>query len=319
LTLVDPRATKEAETFAGLMGTAMERVSGVNAVSRGSPEALIKGSASGAALALLDAKTLESIRGLQQGRVRWLSSIATATVRQFQRNASAKQTVLVLGKANRNFLRDVSGADVADIERVIVDLGNPLAQTISGRLQILQTLMQFGDPKTGTAVIKTPEHVFEVLTTGRLEPAMEADLAETLNIRSENESLSEYKPVSAAFTDHHPMHMREHCSVLSSPEARGDARLIQVVQAHMDEHANLWRTTDQAILMALNIPPPPAPPMPPGAPAGAPGQPPGPGMPPGPQGEMPAPAGAEPMPNMPQMPINPGTGERAPAPMPPQS
>jgi hypothetical protein len=135
--------------------------------------------------------------------------------------------------------------------------------------------------------------------------------------------------------------MREHSSVLASPEARENPAVIEAVMTHIlgpGGHAELWRGTDPALLMALDIAPPPPDPalmmemgMDPNAPPGD-GKP-GPekksGVSGGPRkpGEAPMPGGIGAqgaksmglkMPGQPQMPKNPSTGQRYAGPIRPQ-
>lgn len=305
VTLIDTASLTAMDNYKRGKITAMEAISGVNSARRGT---LVNDKAmSGAALALLDAKTLEYSKGLERGYIRWLERMATATVRLYKRYATVPMVAMVAGKANRSYMKEFTGASLDRIERVTVDLGNPLARTTSGRLSLAEMLLD-------RQLIRTPEQVIQVLTTGRLDPIIEGTNAELMNIRAENERMQEGKQVSVVVTDNHILHLKEHASVMASPEAREDEGLVTAVTTHLQEHINVWTTTDPALLAALGIPPPPmaAPVTPPGetAPGGG-------GVPPGPESPaVPAPEGMNPQEagSMPRMPINPANGERAPMP-----
>lgn len=297
---------------------AMETISGVNSARRGT---LVNDKAmSGAALALVDAKAIEFSKGLERGYVKWLEQMATAIIRLYKRYAKLPQVALVAGKANRPYMREFTSADLDRIERVTVDLGNPLARTTSGRLSLAQMFVEMG--QKGVPVVKTPEQLVQVLATGRLEPVIEGTTAELMNIRAENEALGEGRPVRAIAIDNHPKHIMEHQVVLASPESRADQATAGNVLQHIMEHITLWQTTDPNLLAALGIPPPPMA-TPPSPPAGS-----GPGAASSTsapiQGEMtttdrvPAPEGMGQAleGNMPMAPVNPQTGERAPLPIP---
>jgi hypothetical protein len=304
-----------------LFQRAMETISGVNSVARGNPEASLK---SGAALALVQAQALQFAIGMQIAWVQLVEKVATGVIKMYKRFAHAPQVAVLAGKSNRGFVQEFTSKDLSQINRVTVELGNPLARTIAGRVQMAELLMERN-------LIKTPEEYIQVLTTGRLEPVLEATQKEMLAIRSENERLAEGQnadtmaagmppPVIAVLTDNHPAHIREHAAVIASPDAREVPEVVASVLAHIQEHVDLWTTLPPAIGMALQIPPAPAPMMPPGLPPG-PGGPPA--LPPGPAPEGPKaepaevldPSGAPlPMPNMPSMPKDALTGDRAPAP-----
>ena len=307
----------------------MEALSGVNAVRRGT---LVNEKAmSGAALALVDAKALEFAAGLQRANVRFLEGMASKTIKHYQRFGKAKMVALIAGKSNRSKLRDFIGEqDLPDIDRVTVDIGSPLSRTVSGRMSIAQMYLDMGP----AGPIKTAEQIDQVLNTGKLEPAVESTRSRLANIRSENEWLQDGRPVRACATDNHPTHIIEHLTVIDSPEARQpvamdpmtglptpESQRVQAVMenalAHVQEHVEMWHTTDPAILAAVGCPPPPAMPMmtQPGAPGATSSTPP-------PKGGVPsdsvgAPAGAGGQPQMPQMPMNNELNERAPVPQPP--
>jgi hypothetical protein len=305
---------KEVPEFEGHLVNGIEILSGVNPVRRGSSEALAQ-KLSGAAYALLDAKSIEYLQGLVRSGVRWLEQAATATVSIYRRFGTAPQVIELAGRSNKAFMDDFVGQrDLSTIERVTVDIGNPMSRTVAGRLNLVDYLL-----KLPSSPIKTPEQIEEVLATGRMEPVIEGERLELLNIKAENEALSDGQPVHAVFCDNHPMHMREHASTAASPAARENPALLQNLQLHMAEHSNLWRTTDPAILMACGVPPPPPPPGMMGPP-GTGGPPPGPPHIAGPQPHghtsamvPPNGAGAMSQPEMPHV-AQPPLG--APAPMP---
>jgi len=277
-----------------------EILSGVNAVRRGNIDAT--GKLSGAAYALIDAKFLESLAGLQKSFRKWMSNIASATIEAFQDFATAEHTVRVVGKSNRAYVDRFTKDRISKIVRVDIEVGNPLQRTTSGRLQLVQMLYDM-------QLLKTPEQIYQVLTTGRTEPVIEGTAKELDNIKAENEQLGEGVVPVCVSIDNHPLHIEEHSSVLASPESRLDPRMVNSVLAHIQEHINLWTTTDPQILAARKISPPPSAMMPPMSP------------PPsgGPQGgdasAVVAPQIPGDMPNMPNMPTNPATGEPAPSPM----
>lgn len=325
-----------------LVTRAAETISGINSVARGNPESSLK---SGAALALIQSQAIQFSVDLQKGWVRLLESTGTGTVRLYRRFAEAPQVAELTGAGNRGYLREFTRKDLDRISRVTVDLGNALQRTVAGRVQIAELLGQKG-------LLKTPEEYIQVLTTGRLEPVLEASQKEMLAIKAENEKLSEgasatpppptgmptmsgpipmgmgvtptmpeIPAVIAMITDNHPAHIREHAAVVSSPESRETPAVVQATLQHIQQHVDLWQQMPPAMAMALQIPPPPALPPPPGAPVPGPG----PGGPPPQKTEAPPSGGApEPppsmapqeqvsgMPTMPQMPMNPLTGERAP-------
>jgi hypothetical protein len=299
----------ETFTFLNLVRQANETLSGINAVRRGDPAAALGKNASGAAMALLDAKAIEFSSGIQQAWVEFLSDVATGVLWIYRDFAKTPQVALIAGKANKSLMREFTGEDLDLIDRVTVDLGNPVSRTTAGRMQIAQDLLANGFVKTG-------QEYLMVLQTGKLEPLTEGATKQLLTIREENEAMAEGTvPVIAIVGQNHPLHISEHLDSIGSPSSQSDPDAVGRVLAHVEEHANLWRTADPLILAACNVPPPPLPvPMPAPGMIGPPTED-GTGIPPPADAAGLPPDVAAAQPNMPRPPTNPQTGEPAQMPM----
>lgn len=250
-----------------------ETLSGVNAVARGNPP---NADMSGSALALIQSMALQFNSGLQQAYAELISDIGQLTINHLQDFATEPRIVQIAGKFQRYQTQSFTGADLSDIQRVHVDMGNPLSKTVSGRMTLAQDLLKNG-------LIKNAEEYLQVMSTGKLDPLIEGEQALLLSIRQENEALGEGEQVPVIAIEHHELHIPAHYTVLASPSAKKDPKLVQGVLGHIQEHMNQWRQLDPQLAQVLGIPPmPPAPPMPMG--------PPGMGAPP--PANMPPPPGA---------------------------
>lgn len=218
-----------------------ETLSGINSVARGNPEASLK---SGAALALVQSQAIQFSAGLQQSYAGLMEDLGTATINTLRDFAKAPRVAIIAGKSQRSLMKQFTGDDLDMINRVTVDMGNPLTRTTAGRTQLAETLMQNG-------LVKTPEQYIQVLSTGRLEPVIEGEQAELLNIKAENEELAQGRQVPVMITDSHKIHINEHKAILASPEARRDPALIQVVTEHLMEHLNFLQDPELAPLLAV--------------------------------------------------------------------
>lgn len=244
---------EEIFNFIKMLETAMETISGVNPVTRGNPPASLT---SGTALALVQSMSLQFISGLQQAYVAMQEDVGTGIINTLKDHANTKRVRAIVGKSNRTELKEFSGDDLSGIDRVIVDIGNPLANTTAGKMEIAQNLLQMG-------AIKTYEQYMTVLTTGKLDDLMEDTVSELFLTKDENELLmSGALPVIAVLTDEHVLHIKEHKVVLADPVLRRDPALVQRVLTHIQEHINELKNADPNILMALGQQPI-APPMPP--------------------------------------------------------
>ncbi len=273
---------KEIFDFLQILIQSAETVSGVNSVARGDPQASLK---SGTALALVQSMALQFISGLQNNYVKLIEQVGGGIINILKDYAKTPKTVALVGKNNRTFLKEFTSEDINAITRVFVSVGNPLARTTAGRVQMAQELLQMQQ-------IDARQYI-QVIETGSLDSVVESDMQESLLIKQENEYLMEGKPVIAEMFDLHAEHIREHRAVMADPDIRrGDPALRLAVQAHMQEHIDFLRTVDPDLLMITKqqplqalAAPQVAPPM--GAP---------PGQSPGPNGML-VPPGGIPQPN----------------------
>lgn len=222
----------------------METIAGLNSVVRGNPEASLK---SGAALALVASQAIQFNSGLSQAYASFMERVWTAIINILKRYATTPRMIAIAGKSNRSRLKEFKSDMVSDISRVTVDLGNPLSRTIAGKTQIADQLL-------GAQLVETAEQYINVLETGRLEPLTNGFKSELDLINLENENLVDPKegPVMALATDNHRLHIQEHKSTLSSPDARENPETVARVLAHIQEHINLANSVDPAV-QAINM------------------------------------------------------------------
>lgn len=232
---------KEIFDFCDMLEKTMETISGVNSVSRGNPDPNLR---SGNALALVQSMTLQFMSGLQQSYVMMIEDLGTGIINVLKDHANIPRVATIVGKSNRSYIKEFTGDDLDSVNRVVVDIGNPLARTTAGRVEMAEQMMQMG-------VIKTPEQYFTVIDTGNLDVMTEDTQSQVYLVKDENENLVSGEPVIAVFTDDHVLHIKEHSAVLSNPELRFDPELVKRVTEHVQEHINLLRQTDPDTLKIM--------------------------------------------------------------------
>lgn len=233
----------EIFNYAQELVRSMEVISGMNSVARGNPESSLK---SGNALALVQSQALQFISNLQQNYIQLIEDIGTGLLKLLQDFASVPRIAAIAGINNKTKMQEFTGDDLSELNRVIVDVGNALSQTTAGRVQMAEQLLQM-------KLIDSPEKYLEVMNTGKLSSMTEYQNDELGLIKSENESLmSGETEVIAVATDKHSLHIREHRGVLADPKLRTmDPERIQRTLNHINEHMQLLRTTDPALLAAI--------------------------------------------------------------------
>jgi hypothetical protein len=294
---------KMVEMWERIMGT----LSGINATVRGEAEG-----SSGADNALLQAQAVQYNAPLGTAYADTVEALCLGVIECLRRFASDERTLQVVGEDEQPLMARFRGEHLAEVAAISVEVGNPLMRSMQGRKALADQMLEAWPTQVG------PQEWLTFLDTGRLEPLWKAARNEVILVRSENASMSRGQVVPVLLADNHECHIREHLGLLSSPTARTDANLANLVMGHIQAHAMAWQevaATMPSILAATGQrpPPPPAGPMGMGAPPppapGPDGAPPPPdaGGPPGVAGVDESELGAD----LPSMPNNPMTGEPA--------
>lgn len=246
------KSAPESYNYLDKLESTGELLSGISSTVRGTPEANLK---SGNALALVVSQSIQFISSVEESMNRLVEEIGTGLIKNLRDFSKTQRVVHIIGESKRPFAKEFNSDDLAQINRVVVDQVNPLSKTVAGRAEIANNLLQQG-------LIRDPEQYIMVLSTGQLDPVTEGPQSEMLTIRSENEELREGRPVIAVMTENHALHIREHKTVIASPEAKTNPALIQQTLAHIQEHIDLARSMDPALAMILGQQPLPPAPMP---------------------------------------------------------
>jgi hypothetical protein len=234
----------------------METLSGINSVTRGNPEANLK---SGTSLAMVQSMAVQFISGLQQQYVCLLEDVGTGLINILKDYATTPRVASIVGKSNKAYLKTFQSEDLQEVNRVIVDVGNPLAKTTAGRMEIAQQLMQMKPDEFSVS------QFIQLINTGNLDVITDRSTKKLNQLEMENDRLMAGTPVKAFAFDDHIEHIKEHTSLLDDPDIRDNDELNAAVLQHIQEHVDLSRNTDPAVQQALGhqvlppLPPPPGP------------------------------------------------------------
>lgn len=273
----------EVYNYMSILSQVMEKQVSIPATRRGAPEASLK---SGAALALVTSQALENSATLQKSYVQLLENLALGIINILQDFANVPRIAMIVGKSNREYMKEFVGEDLGSINRVMVDIGNPMTSTIAGRVELAENYMKLPP--------EFRDQWITIVTTGRTEPMVDGDSSELLLVQSENEAMMDNGDVIALITDNHIAHNKGHATLLSSPEARKNPELVKLVLGHMMEHIKLAESGNPLLYIDQPQQPPLMPPQ---------------GMPEQMNGANPIETEGANV-DMPQMPINPLTNEQ---------
>ena len=288
LTKTQPETYELIERLTQTCGTLM----GINEVTRGNPDLVLKGPANAEALTLMSTQAIQFNSDLGKAYQSIAERVGTAIIKMLAKRSVVPRRGRMLGMSGKPYSKDFKGEDLSMIDKIMVKTGNPLTKTTAGRVQIANSLVSSG-------FIKNRQDYMQVLETGTLDPLLESYDMEISLIKDENDALGDGENCIAIVTDNHIMHIPEHNVLLASVGARKDPRLVQAVTTHNQMHLDFLAGNQQhgpmnPILATISnqpsLPPgtpgqivlPPMPQMPPGGPQMPQGGP----MPPAP---MPAP------------------------------
>ena len=247
--------SQETFNFLSMLEGKMEQLSGINSVTRGTPDPA-QNLRSGNSLALVQSMAIQFQSGLQNQYVQLIEDVGVAVLEILQDYATAPRVASIIGVNNKQYLVEFKNTDIADINRVIVDVGNPLARTTAGRVQMAEQLMQMKADEFSI------QQYAQVINTGRIDGMMESPIDQSNLIQAENERLMQGRDVPALVIDDHKEHILRHRTILNDIDIRMDEEKAAVIFKHIQEHIEFARSTDPAVLMMTNqqqLPPAPQP------------------------------------------------------------
>lgn len=233
----------------------MQTISGVNATTRGNPESSLK---SGTSLALMLSISVMSADSVQKNYVRSAADLGTVVIHNLQAFATEKRIAYIGGASKKSQAKEFSGRDIMSIDRITIDIGNPLLSNYAGRQEMIQQWMQFG-------IVKDPKAIVEFLRTGQIDSITEDDFKDGVLIRSENEMLRKGELPPVMMTDNHPEHIVKHKGLANDPEIRNNPGIMANLLEHMMTHIDSMKNIDPDLAAILGIMPLPSqqqPPMP---------------------------------------------------------
>ena len=223
------KSAPETYTYINTLTQTAGTLMGINEVTRGNPDLVLKGAQSGAALALMSTQSVQFNSDLGKAYESLAERVGTAIIKMLAKRSVVPRQGRMLGMSGKPYSKSFQGSDLSMIDKVTVRTGNPLAQTTSGRLQIADSLLQGG-------FIKNRQDYMMVLETGSLDPLLESYDMEISLIKDENDAMGQGPIPDAIVFDNHVDHIAEHKTLLASVEARKNPQLIQTVTKHIQSH-----------------------------------------------------------------------------------
>jgi hypothetical protein len=213
---------------------AMQTIVNVSAIDRGDPPASLK---SGSALLFVKATTAQAMQPYLGKMQAHHEGVASDFLFVFTIFVRFKKPVRIRGELAER-VEEISGEDIGGVSRVRLELGNPLARSYAGQVQMATDLMQAGQI--------SKEEYLEVMGGGGIEKMLKASSSQRVLIEQENSFIRQGRKPLVSPTDNHPYHMQQHAIELNSQQARLNPTVRQAVLNHVFEHQSAW---EQATLM----------------------------------------------------------------------
>jgi hypothetical protein len=228
----------EVFKFVDMLKGFSQELSNINSALRGEPPPQVS---SGTAIATLTSTAIEAITSSAKASRIALKKTMYHAISAYQRFASVGHLVSMTGKNNEMVIKEFKGEDLQDIKGYSLSETNPLLQTLAGRLEVADKLLQ-------TGMIQNTNAYFQVLEGEKPTKMFDKELSEEDLIDKENESLTRGAPVRALSTDDHPAHIACHSKLLNDPEIRMSDPRVKPIMDHILEHYELSQSTDPQLM-----------------------------------------------------------------------
>ena len=238
------KTSPDAFTFLNILKQDLNALSGISNVTQGQ---IPSANMSGAAMAFSNSMSLQFLNQLQENRTFGQEKQANLAISILQDFAKVPRTAAIAGKSNQAYMKEFSNQDINRIDRVEAKTTNPIAKTPAGYQAIAQDLLKAN-------IGLTLKEYLQLYTTGEVETMYEGQENELLLIKSENEDLTDGKPVIVSDMDDHVLHISEHRFVTANPDLRKDASKMQAAEQHVMAHLQKLMTLNPQLAQLLGQP-----------------------------------------------------------------
>lgn len=199
---------------------------GLNDVVQGNPQTA---QMNAEAFSILASMAVQRNSPFQQAVVTAVGRLGSLILSTLKRHVDQPRKIAIAGVDATLFAEEEwTGEKLAPIETVFVEIGEPNEQSVAGRYQMAQMLMQ--------APPEMRDQLQQVLETGRLEPSTQGGARKLKALEAENQQLAQGKPCQVHVYEDHLLHFKENAAVLMLPGSKENAQVVTTVQQHCDEH-----------------------------------------------------------------------------------
>lgn len=217
----------------------------VSSIAQGAPPASLK---SGSALLFVESKVAQGMQPYMNQVADHWEGVASDYLLVFSIFVQLERGVTVPGD-NSDRVEQVKGEDVAGVSRVLLNIGNPLMHSLSGQVQLAETM--------AAQQMLTKEEYLEVINGGGIQKILDPATKRGTLVEQENAMLRLGRVPLVSPTDLHPYHMQRHAAEMDSQQARLNPAIRGAVLAHLQQHHQMWMQgtmMNPGLLEGLGIP-----------------------------------------------------------------
>jgi len=250
----------EVFNFLNVCSQYMSNVSMITETLRGQPPANVT---SGAMAATLAANAMEFLNSASKALTIWSEDLVNVAIENYKRFATEDQILDITGEGSVAYVKNFKQDDLQSLRQIKIRTQSPLMNTVAGRLQFGDSLLQAG-------LIKKPQQYLNLIEGAPVDALFDDDFSENMAIQAEVDALLEGRSIVPMITDNHPMFINAYRKLLYNPHIRTQSEITQVIVQLMQERISMEQQLDpmlKAMLRGEPMPPPA------GAPVGQPAMP----------------------------------------------
>ncbi len=228
------KSSPEVWKFIDLLKAHMLELSNINSALRGAPP---PGVTSGTAIATLTTNAIEFISSAAMAYNDAVEEVVMDGINAYRRFAKTKRLVQMTGKRFESYTKEFQAEELEPIKQVKLTRVNPVMQTLAGRMELAEKM-------TASGLVKSPQEYLSIMEGEDPERMSDTERSENDLYEQENERLMEGEQVVALATDDHATHIRAHAGLLNDPMVRLESDKLEAILEHINEHAELAKTTD---------------------------------------------------------------------------
>jgi hypothetical protein len=237
----------EVFNFLNVCSQYMSNVSMITETLRGQPPANVT---SGAMAATLAANAMEFLNSASKALTIWSEDMVNIAIENYKIFATEDQILDITGEGSVSYVKQFKADDLKSLRQIKIRTQSPLMNTVAGRLQ-------FGDSLLQSGLIKKPQQYLNLIEGAPVDSLFEDDLSENMAIQAEIDALLEGRPVAPMITDNHPMFINAYRKLLYNPHIRTQSEITQVIVQLMQERITMEQQLDPMLKAMLRGEPPP--------------------------------------------------------------